>query len=79
MRDYALNRAMAADSIGTSLISLFRNWRERRQMAKLETCEDHILRGLGITRDDIRWAMRLPLGQNPALALEDRTFRRSRA
>jgi len=78
MRDYALNRAMAAESIGTSLISLFRNWRARSEMAKLANCDDKLLLDLGIQRDDVRWALRLPLSQNPRLALEERAFLRTR-
>ena len=79
MRDYALNRAMAAESIGTSLLTLYRNWRARRRIEKLASSGDAILRELGFTRDDVQWAMRLPLGRNPMLALEERAFRLSRA
>ena len=78
MRDYALNRAMASESLGTSIISLFRNWRARSEMAKLANCDDQILKDLGIRRDDVRWALRLPLTQNPRLALEERAFMRQR-
>lgn len=54
MRDYALNRAMAAESIGTSFYALFRNWRARRQMAVLAKCDDKHLQELGIIRTWIR-------------------------
>jgi uncharacterized protein YjiS (DUF1127 family) len=78
MRDYALNRAMATESIGTSIITLFRNWRARRQMAALAKCDDKLLQDLGILRDEVLWAMRLPLSQNPRLALEECAFMRAR-
>jgi uncharacterized protein YjiS (DUF1127 family) len=78
MRDYALNRAMASESIGASIMTLFRNWRARSEMAKLANCDDQILKDLGIRRDEVRWALRLPLSQNPRLALEERAFIRSR-
>jgi uncharacterized protein YjiS (DUF1127 family) len=78
MRDYALNRAMAAESIGTSFFTLFRNWRMRRQMAALAKCDDKLLQELGILRDEVLWAMRLPLNQNSQLALEVRAFMRAR-
>jgi hypothetical protein len=78
MRDYALNRAMSSESIGTSIVSLFRNWRARSKMAKLATCDEQILKDLGVRRDEVRWALRLPLSQNPRLALEERAFIRSR-
>ena len=78
MRDYALNRAMAAESIGTSFFTLFRNWRARRQMATLAKCDDRLLKDLGILRGEVLWAARLPLSQNPQLALEGRAFMRAR-
>lgn len=78
MRDYALNHALATESIGTSLLTLFRNWQARREMAKLEHNNDHVLKGMGITQDDVRWALQLPLRDNPRLALENLRFRRSR-
>jgi uncharacterized protein YjiS (DUF1127 family) len=78
MRDYALNRAMAAESIGTSLFTLFRNWRVRRQVAALAKCDDKLLQDLGILRDEVIWATRLPLSQNSQLALEGCAFMRAR-
>jgi hypothetical protein len=78
MRDYALNRAIAAESIGTSFFTLFCNWRARRQMAALAMCDDKLLQERGILRDEVQWAMRLPLSQNSQLALEGRAFMRAR-
>jgi hypothetical protein len=78
MRDYALNQALATESIGTSLLTLFRNWQARRELTKLEHGNGHDLKGIGITQDDVRWAMQLPLRDNPRLALENRSFQRSR-
>ena len=74
MRDYTLNRAMAAESIGTSIMTLFRNWRARRQMAVLAKCDDKHLQELGIIRDEVLWATRLPLSQNSQHALEECAF-----
>ena len=79
MREYTLNRAHAAGSIGMSLAILFHNWRARRRIAKLVECSNGILRTISPTRDDLRWAVRLPLSQDPDRALEDRAFRNSRA
>jgi hypothetical protein len=78
MRDYALNHALATESIGTSLLTLFRNWQARRELAKLEHSNDHALGVMGITQGDVRWALQLPLRDNPKLALENLCFRRSR-
>ena len=78
MRDYALKRAMATESIGTSIITLFRNWQARRQMATLAKCDDKLLKELGILRDEVLWAVQLPLSQNSQLALEECAFMRAR-
>jgi hypothetical protein len=78
MRDYALNRAIAAESIGTSFLTLFRNWRARRQVAVLAKCDNRHLKELGVLRDEVLWAMRLPLSQNSQLALEACAFMRER-
>jgi uncharacterized protein YjiS (DUF1127 family) len=75
MRDYALNRALAAERIGTSFFTLYRNWCARRQMAALD---DKLLHDLGILRDEMLWATRLPLSQNSQLAVEGCAFTRAR-
>ena len=78
MRDYALNHALATESIGTSLLTLFRNWRARRQIVKLVKCDDRLLKDLGILRGEVLWVVGLPLSQNPRLALEECAFMRAR-
>ena len=74
MRNYALTRAQSAESIGSSIAGLFHNWQARRETAKLTACDDQALKILGLTRSDVVWALRLPLTQNPRLALEERVF-----
>lgn len=78
MRDYALNRAEALGEFGavSGFQRLLRNWRARRSVQKLESYDDYILRDIGVTRDEIRWATSLPLSVNAALALEEKAFRR---
>ncbi len=78
MRNYALTMALASESVGNSPTILFRNWRARRRVASLVGCGDRILKSLALTKEDVEWAMSLPLTQDPERALEDRTFRRSR-
>jgi uncharacterized protein YjiS (DUF1127 family) len=74
MRDYALNRAIASEDYGFSLARLWRNWKSRRQLARLYKCHDYLLRDMGIERADVDWALRLSLRDNPLLALEDRAW-----
>lgn len=80
MRDYVLNQAIAREQIDGSLVSyvlrLFRNWRARRDVTRLEAFDDHMLSDIGLTRGDVEWASRLPLSSNATFALEDRSHRR---
>ena len=80
MRDYALSRAEAAEATGSASMfgELIRNWRARRAVARLDRLDDHMLRDIGITREDLAWAAGLPLTVNAALALEERGRRRRR-
>lgn len=79
MRDYALTQARATGAIGFSLTTLFANWQARRDVAKLETCDDRTLRQIGLTREDVSHALSLPLTENSRLALDQYAFMRSRA
>ncbi len=58
------------------LSTLWRNWKARRQVKKLQDRRDETLDDIGVTRDELSWASRLPLTVNAALALEDRAYRR---
>jgi hypothetical protein len=78
MRNYALNCAIANESIGGSLASLIRNWFARRETAKLLKADAVTLAALGVTSDDVRAAISLPLSHNVWIALEDTATRRMR-
>lgn len=55
---------------------LFHNWKIRRKVRALSDYEDHMLDDIGIRRDEIHWATRLPLTVNAAIALNDRASKR---
>lgn len=80
MRDYTLTRALSLGDAGGSspFTRLFRNWRARRSVARLDAFDDYLLRDIGVAREDIAWAVGLPLTVNAALALEERAFRSTR-
>jgi uncharacterized protein YjiS (DUF1127 family) len=80
MRDYALTRAAAAEAVGGSSIigRIFRHFKARRAVARLDRLDDFMLRDIGIARPDVRWAAGLPLSVNAALALEERSHQRRR-
>ena len=78
MRDYALHHAHSMEATGAMSIfaRVIRNWLARRAVAKLDALDDYMLRDIGVTRGDIRWAVGLPLTVNSALALEERSGQR---
>ncbi len=52
-----------------------RSWAKRRNLVKLSDLDDHQLADIGITREDLRWALNLPFSHDPGLALQDRALR----
>ena len=54
------------------VITGFKNWRERQRIEMLLRYDDERLLDMGITRDDIRGVIELPLSCNPAIELERR-------
>ena len=74
MRDYALHQAQTAGNLpGTGILEkLLRNWLARKAVRRLQDLDDHLLRDIGASREDVRWAASLPLSHNSALALEER-------
>jgi uncharacterized protein YjiS (DUF1127 family) len=80
MRDYALSRAQSAEATGSASIlgRLIRNWRARRAVQRLDLMDDRMLRDIGLTREDLRWASGLPLSVNAALAMDHRARSRER-
>ena len=78
MRDYALNRAVYLGEYGaiSLLRRLLRNWKARRRIAALGHFDDYLLKDIGVTRQEVQWAVGLPLTVNAAVALEERAFSR---
>ena len=58
------------------LSRLLNNWLVRRKVRALADNDDVILDDIGITRDEIDWARKLPLTVNAAIALNDRASKR---
>jgi uncharacterized protein YjiS (DUF1127 family) len=80
MTHYAINHEHVASTQATGIAAavarFVRNWKARRAVARLQDFDDYMLRDIGVTRLDVRWAADLPLTINAALALEERSHRR---
>lgn len=63
MRNYVLWEAQSREAHGrlTAVVRAIRNWRQRKDLKKLRAMDDHMLRDIGITRDEISRLTRLPL------------------
>jgi uncharacterized protein YjiS (DUF1127 family) len=67
MRDYILHQAEARDSTFAfpKLRRLVRSWLAKRSLRRLDHLDDYMLNDIGLTRDDLRYAMRLPYDLDP--------------
>jgi uncharacterized protein YjiS (DUF1127 family) len=57
---------------------LFHAWSNRRKVSKLDEFDDHILADLGLTREDVRWALNQPFSYDPSITLQWRALRSHR-
>jgi uncharacterized protein YjiS (DUF1127 family) len=67
MRDYILHQAEARDSTFAfpKLRRLVRSWLAKRSLRRLDHLDDYMLNDIGLTRDDLRFALRLPYDVDP--------------
>ena len=72
MRDYALTQSEGRDhaSVFSGLFRPFINWRRRKTLRTLVDLEDHMLRDIGVPRDELYRLMKLPLSVDPLWELE---------
>ena len=54
-------------------VRLFHNWKTRSQVRNLEHYDQRMLDDMGITREEVIWASRLPLSLNAAWELRHRS------
>ena len=52
-----------------------RAYQRRRQLMRLSEVDDHLLADIGVTREDVRWALDLPFSHDPGLELQRRAMR----
>jgi len=63
--------AIVADTVGRAA----RAWSNRRTIVSLGDFDDHMLADIGISRDDVRQALAVPFGEDPALMLQHLALR----
>ena len=67
MRDYIFHQALSRDStfVFPKLRRLVRSWLAKKNLKRLETLDDYMLNDIGLTRADLRFALRLPYDLDP--------------
>lgn len=73
------HRMGLAARIGGTLSAMVRAYRGRRSLRTLIDADDRMLRDIGVTRDDVRWALEAPAGQDPSSLLRIRAVSRRAA
>jgi uncharacterized protein YjiS (DUF1127 family) len=63
MREFAVQEAHNRQAYGrfTIVVRMLKNWRARRAVNALRHLDDYMLRDIGLTRDDLRKMMAVPL------------------
>ena len=72
MRNYVINEAKSRQGYASfaTLRQRLRNWRAKRNFAKLHLLDDHQLRDIGLTRENLRHINGLPLAVDPLWELD---------
>jgi len=80
MREYTLTQAMGQDAAHAfaGARRVLANWFRRRRLRRVDDLDDHILQDIGISRDDLRAALRLPLSVDPVWEVQRQSRARGR-
>jgi uncharacterized protein YjiS (DUF1127 family) len=67
MRDYIFHQALSRDStfLVPKLRRLVRSWLAKKNLRRLEQLDDYLLNDIGMSRGDIRHALKLPYDVDP--------------
>lgn len=65
--------------VGKAVVRMWKTYRARRALRTLIDVDDRMLRDIGVTRDDVRWALRASTGQDPSALLRIRAVSRRAA
>lgn len=63
MREYILEQAHCRQPYGrlTTLVRMVKNWRNRRQLRRLASLDDYLLKDIGLSREELNAMARHPL------------------
>ena len=67
--------AGALQALVGRLHELLRRWNDRRKLLKVSELDDHLLFDIGVSREDVRWALDLPFSHDPGRELQRRALR----
>jgi uncharacterized protein YjiS (DUF1127 family) len=78
MTDHAIARSRLHDAVSINdwLSCRYRHWKARRKVRAMQDLDDRMLADIGVRRDEVLWASRLPLSVNAALELEQAAYGR---
>ena len=74
-RQASSQEAGALPALAGTVHKLYRAWRNRRSLMRVTELDEHLLADIGISREDVKWALDLPIGYDPAAALQERALR----
>ena len=75
MKTHVLSTVPKTSLIWPKLSFMLANWRARKSLRELMYSDDWLLKDIGLTRNEVAWAMSLPLSVNPAEELNKLTCR----
>jgi len=80
MREFVVQQSLTRQSYGgfSVVVRMFRNWRMQKTYRHMQGLEDHMLRDIGLSREDLRQLMAMPLDADVAWELERRRLLASR-
>lgn len=67
-----------AEAPATMLQLLIRGWKSRLAVRRLDRLDNRLLNDIGVSRNDIDWALRLPMTSDAETALFDHVRGRAR-
>ncbi|MGQ7794038.1 DUF1127 domain-containing protein [Faunimonas sp. B44] len=62
--------------VAQRILAPLRWWQRRRRLATLDTLDEHVLNDIGLSREDVRWALGQPLAIDAAAELVRRRSER---